>query len=183
MLATDVSERRLRMMEELKIAAAVSAGLGGTVRCVAADATTLPVAEGMFDLVLCDVPCSGTGTLGRNPEIRLRLEAAEILRQTARQREILRAALGRVAEGGRMVYSTCSLEPEECERVVDAVLAEGTTACRRVDVWGLLDELRELGTLRGELADAVRDGALRTLPGVHAMDGFYAVVMERSWSS
>ncbi len=178
-LATDVSRRRLRTMEERLGAMAVSAGLGGSVRCLAADATALPAEEGVFDLVLCDVPCSGTGTLGRNPEIRLRLDAAELPRQAARQREILRAALGRVAAGGRVVYSTCSLEPEECERVVDALIAETGSAWRRVDTQSLLDELRERGVLQGELKDAVRDRALRTLPGVHAVDGFYAAVLER----
>lgn len=177
-LATDVSGRRLREMEERLGALAVSAGLGGTVRCLVADATALPSAEGSFDLVLCDVPCSGTGTLGRNPEIRLRLAESELGRQAARQREILRAAMERVAEEGRLVYSTCSLEPEECEAVVAAVLA-GAVGWRRVPVEGLLEELRASGMLVGVMEDAVREGALRTLPGVQAMDGFYAVVLER----
>ena len=178
-LATDVSGRRLRAMEERLGAAAVSAGLGGSVRCLKMDAAALPAEEGNFDLVLCDVPCSGTGTLGRNPEIRLRLEPAEMGRQALRQREMLRSALGRVASGGRLVYSTCSLEAEECERVVDAVLTEAKDAWRRVDVQTLLDTLSERAILQGDLKDAVRGGALRTLPGVHAMDGFYAVVLER----
>lgn len=178
MLATDVSGRRLRAMEERLGALAVSAGLGGAVRCMVTDATALPVAEGSFDLVLCDVPCSGTGTLGRNPEIRLRLVEGELVRQTVRQREILRTTMARVAEGGRLVYSTCSLEPEECEAVVAAVLT-GTVGWRRVPVEGLLEDLRMGGVLVGVMEDAVRDGALRTLPGVQAMDGFYAVVLER----
>jgi 16S rRNA (cytosine967-C5)-methyltransferase len=124
---------------------------------------------------LCDVPCSGTGTLGGNPEIRHRLKVEELARQAERQRAILEGALKRLGRGGRLVYSTCSLEPEECERVVEAV------GLRRVSVAGLLEELGEQGILlRGvELGSAVRDGALRTLPGVHGCDGFYAVVLER----
>jgi 16S rRNA (cytosine967-C5)-methyltransferase len=84
--------------------------------------------------------------------------------------------LRRLAVGGRLVYSTCSLEPEECERVV-----EGVVGARRVPVDGLIAELGEQGILLHgvELGSAVRDGALRTLPGVHGGDGFYAVVLER----
>ena len=180
LLASDVSERRLRTMEERLGAVAASAGLGGTVRCLVADAMTLPAEEGLFDLVLCDVPCSGTGTLGRNPEIRLRLAPTEISRQAIRQRALLNAVLRRVREGGRLVYSTCSLEPEECERVVDAVLAEIGSGWTRIPVEGLLGALRERQIVTSELHDAVQNGALRTLPGVHPVDGFYAVVLERS---
>ena len=179
LLASDLSERRLRTMEERLGAAAVSAGLGGPVRCLVADATALPAEEGSFDLVLCDVPCSGTGTLGRNPEIRLRLAPAELPRQAVRQKALLQAAMRRVREGGRLVYSTCSLEPEECERVVDAVLSESTAGWARIDVDELLNALRERGIVKGQLHNAVRDGALRTLPGVHPVDGFYAVVLAR----
>ena len=77
----------------------------------------------VFDLALADVPCSGTGTLGRNPEIRHRLRREDLPRQAERQRAILHAALRAVRPGGRVVYSTCSLEPEENEQVVAAVLA------------------------------------------------------------
>ena len=180
LLSSDVSDRRLRAMEERLGATAVSAGLGGPVRCLAADAMMLPAEEGSFDLVLCDVPCTGTGTLGRNPEIRLRLAPAEISRQAVRQKLLLQAVMRRVREGGRLVYSTCSLEPEECEQVVESVLAQGGSGWKRLDAGDLLDALRGQGVVKGELRDAVMDGALRTLPGVHPVDGFYAVVLARS---
>ena len=77
-----------------------------------------------FDVALADVPCSGTGTLGRNPEIRHRLRLEDLPRQAERQQAILRAALRAVRPGGHVVYSTCSLEPEENEQVVAAVLGE-----------------------------------------------------------
>ena len=179
-LATDVSGRRLRSMEERLGAAAVSAGLGGRVRCLIANATDLPAAEGMFDLVLCDVPCSGTGTLARNPEVRLRLTAAELPRQALRQQQILRAAMARVAPGGRLLYSTCSLEPEECERVVEGALAVSGPDWRRISVAEDLEQLRGRGILLGDSQTMVRDGALRTLPGVHPFDGFYAVTLTRT---
>jgi 16S rRNA (cytosine967-C5)-methyltransferase len=77
------------------------------------------------------------------------------------------------------VYSTCSLEPEECEGVVNAVV--GGDGVRRISVEGLIAELGAQGILGDgvELDSAVRDGALRTLPGVNGCDGFYAVVLER----
>jgi len=176
-LATDVSAKRLRATEQRMGGLAASAGDGGPVRCLVTSAEALPAEEGAFDLVLCDVPCSGTGTLARNPEIRHRLRLEELVRQAERQRAILKAALGRVVEGGRLVYSTCSLEPEECEAVVDAVAG----GWRRVPVEALMRGLQDGGVLRADLEweSMVRDGGLRTLPGVHGCDGFYAVVLER----
>lgn len=74
----------------------------------------------VFDRVLVDAPCSGTGTLARNPEIKWRLKPEDLPRHQQRQRQILRSALEVLAPGGRLVYSTCSLEPEENEEVVEA---------------------------------------------------------------
>lgn len=77
----------------------------------------------VFDRILVDAPCSGTGTLARNPEIRWRLAPEEITRQAERQIRILRNALACLVPGGRLVYSTCSLEPEENKEVVNRVAA------------------------------------------------------------
>ena len=66
-----------------------------------------------FDRILVDVPCSGTGTLARNPEIKWRLPPEDLTDLHSRQLDILRSAMSHVAPGGRLVYSTCSLEPEE----------------------------------------------------------------------
>jgi 16S rRNA (cytosine967-C5)-methyltransferase len=101
----------------------------------------------VFDRILVDAPCSGTGTLARNPEIRWRLKEADFARYAARQRRILRHALACLKPGGRLVYSTCSLEREENEDVVRAVAP-----------------------------DRVRAERLR-VPGRHAGDGFYAAVL------
>ena len=172
-VASDVSARRLAQTEaRLKRYAYAE-----RVQFDVADAADAKGVEGKFDLILCDVPCSGTGTLAGNPEIRHRLKVEELARQADRQRAILKGVLKRLAPGGRLVYSTCSLEPEECERVVEAV-ADGV---RRIAVEGLLAELGEQGTLlKGvELDSAVRGGDLRTLPGVHGCDGFFATVFER----
>jgi len=172
LLATDVSGRRLRAMET-RLRREMPAA---KVRMLEADVARLAESEGEFDLILCDVPCSGTGTLARNPEIKLRLEPAEFSRQAKRQRDILAAALKRLAPGGRLVYSTCSLEPEENEAVVAAVL-EKMSGMKRVGVETALQKL----TLRGDVSGLVREGNLRTLPGVgFQMDGFFAAVMKRS---
>jgi len=129
------------------------------------------------------VPCTGTGTLARNPEIRLRLEVAELARQSMRQKAILRNALEQLAPGGRLVYSTCSMEPEENELVLEDVLA--TRAVRQLPVQPLLEQVAAAGALTQDSAEellrtGVRKNALRTLPGTHACDGFYAVVLERN---
>ena len=115
------------------------------VECRLADATTL-TDHAAYDLVLADVPCSGTGTLGRNPEIRHRLRLDDLTRQAERQRAILSAALQAVKPGGRVVYSTCSLEPEENERVVDAVLA-ATPNARLVSLDARIGEVLADGIL------------------------------------
>lgn len=80
----------------------------------------LPFAP-LFDRILVDAPCSGTGTLARNPEIKWRLAPADIAVHAARQREILANALDALKPGGKLVYSTCSLERRENEEVVLAV--------------------------------------------------------------
>jgi 16S rRNA (cytosine967-C5)-methyltransferase len=176
-VASDVSVKRMSQTEA-RLRRYVYAE---RVRSVVADAADAKAVEGSFDLILCDVPCSGTGTLAGNPEIRHRLKVEDLKRQAERQRAILDGASKRLAPGGRLVYSTCSLEPEECERVVDAVIAKSDL--RKVSVKGLLEDLA--GSLRdgAGVGSMVRDGALRTLPGVHDCDGFYAVVLERDGSA
>lgn len=171
--ATDVSAKRLAQTE----ARFRRYAYAERIRCSVADATK-PSESQNFDLILCDVPCSGTGTLAGNPEIRHRLKFDEFPRQAARQKAILKATLKQLAPGGKLVYSTCSLEPEECEQVVAEVVA-GTNIVQS-PVESLLQELSQSGTLRQDvdLTSAVRDGALRTLPGIHACDGFYAAVLE-----
>ncbi len=175
-VASDVSSKRLAQTE----ARLRRYAYAERVQFAVADATDAKAVEGSFDLILVDAPCSGTGTLASNPEIRHRLKVEELARQAERQTAILRGALQRLAPGGRLVYSTCSLEPEECERVVQAVVSEGS-GVRQVSVAALLEELEEQGILLNgeEMNSMVRDGALRTLPGVHGCDGFYAVVLER----
>ncbi|MES2219538.1 MAG: transcription antitermination factor NusB [Acidobacteriota bacterium] len=149
-----------------------------------ADAAKL-VGAGPFDRILCDVPCTGTGTLARNPEIRHRLQPEELVRQAERQREILSAVLQLLAPGGRLLYSTCSLEPEENAAVVEACLPPSNSGSwNRLNLGDEFDRLEVEGIVRGEAveelrATSFRDGYLRTLPGLHPCDGFFAALIER----
>jgi 16S rRNA (cytosine967-C5)-methyltransferase len=146
------------------------------VHVLTADARQLPfTAE--FDRVLADVPCSGTGTLARNPEIKWRLKTEDIADLQARQIAILSAALKHVAPGGRLVYATCSLEEEENQRVVEAVL-KNNPQFEIVPVSEVLRELKESGVVVWEeVQELVQGDFLRTIPGVQPCDGFFGAVL------
>jgi 16S rRNA (cytosine967-C5)-methyltransferase len=157
--------------------------LGDRIECRGADATEL-TEDSAFDLALADVPCSGTGTLGRNPEIRHRLKPEDLPRQAERQRAILSAALRAVRPGGRVVYSTCSLEPEENEQVIAAVLSS-TPKARMVPLGVRIGELLGEGILTASGAERLQhsftpEGALRLLPGVFHTDGFFICMIEKT---
>jgi 16S rRNA (cytosine967-C5)-methyltransferase len=145
---------------------------------VTADALTLPYGAD-FDRVLADVPCSGTGTLARNPEIKWKLKPEDLLDLQSRQIAILKAAMRYVLPGGRLVYSTCSLEPEENEQVITAFLA-GASDINIIPVRTELQRLQESGELAWKNIDELISGDfLRTIPGVHPCDGFFAAVLEK----
>lgn len=99
------------------------AGVGDHVLCVCDDGRWLKSIEGAFDLCFVDVPCSGTGTLSRHPEIAWRLDAADVESLSALQLELLTCAAAHVAKGATLAYSTCSILSEENEDVVSAFLA------------------------------------------------------------
>jgi 16S rRNA (cytosine967-C5)-methyltransferase len=148
------------------------------IQIVAADAQHLPTSS-TFDRILADVPCSGTGTLARNPEIKWRLKPEDIVQLQQRQIAILRSALAQLAPGGRLIYSTCSLEKEENEDVVEKVLAENPSF-RRLDVRTELDRLKISGELNWpDAASLTRGPYLRTVPGIHPCDGFFAALLEK----
>jgi len=133
-----------------------------------------------FDRVLCDVPCSGTGTICRNPEIKWGLSRQDLRDLPVRQLALLKAAMRHVTPGGKLVYSTCSLEREENESIVERAL-HNDSSFRVVPCLLELDRLRSEGELT--LADATRavHGVyLRTLPGVHRCDGFFAAILQRA---
>jgi 16S rRNA (cytosine967-C5)-methyltransferase len=145
---------------------------------VSADARRLPF-NGKFDRVLADVPCSGTGTLARHPEIKWRLKPEDLNDLRARQLAILRGAMNSVVAGGRVIYSTCSLEVEENENAVEQALAEDDSF-RLLDCRVELERLKAEGELVwSDAASLTRGPYLRTLPGVHPCDGFFAAILEK----
>jgi 16S rRNA (cytosine967-C5)-methyltransferase len=167
-------------LEQLKMRLAPHAT---RIECRLADATALTEGSA-FDLVLADVPCSGTGTLGRNPEIRHRLRPEDLARHAERQRAILAAALRALRPGGFVVYSTCSLEPEENEQVVAAVLA-ATPNARPFSLAPRIDSLLGANILTPSGAQRLHgyltpEGALRLLPGALHTDGFFIAGIEKS---
>jgi 16S rRNA (cytosine967-C5)-methyltransferase len=173
--ACDVSPRRLKAMQSLL--------KQPQIRYRVLDATALPFDQ-QFDLVLCDAPCSGTGTLARNPEIRHRLTVEEFSRQHDRQVRLLQSSMRALASGGRLIYSTCSLETEENEAVVTEAL-KGQKDFRLLPWKKQIRDLEAEGTLRPGTADRLfpdnaADEFLRTLPGNFPIDGFFAACLTRS---
>jgi len=149
------------------------------IQIVIADARHLPLSV-QFDRVLADVPCSGTGTLARNPEIKWRLKPNDLSQLQARQNAILRAALGQVGRGGRVIYSTCSLEKEENEDVVEQALADDNSI-HLLNCRSELDRLITAGDLTWpDSASLMRGPYLRTIPGIHPCDGFFAAILEKT---
>jgi 16S rRNA (cytosine967-C5)-methyltransferase len=149
------------------------------VRVVAADVRQFPVSK-TFERVLVDVPCSGTGTLARNPEIKWRLKPEDLLDLQSRQLAILQSAMKHVASGGKLIYSTCSLEPEENSAVVEKAVATDPSL-RVLDCRKELERMRAQGDLAWKDPDSLTAGSyLRTIPGIHPCDGFFAAVLEKA---
>jgi 16S rRNA (cytosine967-C5)-methyltransferase len=148
------------------------------VHVIAADARSLPLAAA-FDRVLTDVPCSGTGTLAHNPDIKWRLKPEDLADLQARQTAILQSAMQRVAPGGRLVYSTCSLEEEENAQVVEKAMAVDQSF-HLLDCDAELEQLRSREELVWSGASLTRGPYLRTLPGVHPCEGFFAAVLQKN---
>jgi 16S rRNA (cytosine967-C5)-methyltransferase len=165
LVACDLRPRRLAML------ARTLAASGARASIVRLDATRpLPFAAA-FDTVLLDAPCSGLGTLRRDPDLKWSRVPSDLPVLAARQAAMIRQAASVVRPGGRLVYATCSGEPEENEDVVDAFLAG------RPDFESGSLEPDEGATVRNldELLDA--RGRLHTLPYRHQMDAFFAAVL------
>jgi 16S rRNA (cytosine967-C5)-methyltransferase len=141
--------------------------LAGAFDLLIADATAAPFRV-RFDAVLADVPCSGLGTLRRNPEIKWRIAETDLERLSSLQGAIVRSVAQTVAPGGRLLYSTCSTEPEENEHVVEAFL-RGEAGFRRL----------RPATPAGIEAWTDPAGSVRTFPSGHFWDGFFAALMVR----
>lgn len=158
-VAADISLRRLRLVQ-----ASCRRLDQARVLPVVADGRA-PVTAGGFDRVLVDAPCSNTGVLGRRPDARWRRGPQDLPRLARLQGELLDAARTQVRRGGRLVYATCSLEPEENEEVVRAYLERHSED--------------KLSSAEGVLPDdVVAGGYLRTDPATQPLDGAFGAILE-----
>jgi 16S rRNA (cytosine967-C5)-methyltransferase len=161
-VAGDLHEHRLRVVGD----ACARLGARG-VSLVALNAEgALPFADGAFERVLVDAPCTGTGTLRHNPEIRWRLSRESFGELAALQSRILAQAARVVRPGGRLVYSTCSVEREENDEVVAAFLDSHTG-------------FKQVEAAPAPAALLLPNGAARTWPHRDDVDGFYVAAIEK----
>jgi 16S rRNA (cytosine967-C5)-methyltransferase len=161
-VATDVRKNRVALL-----ASTVAASGASHVHIVRADATALPFGE-RFDCVLLDAPCSGLGTIRRDPDVKWRRTEFELSDLSAMQLRMLRACAAVLKASGRVVYSTCSGEPEENEQVVRAFIAE--SGYREVPRADLPASARSLVNEQGHL---------RTYPFRDGVEAFFAAVLVR----
>ncbi|HEV3141630.1 MAG TPA: hypothetical protein VGY57_13995, partial [Vicinamibacterales bacterium] len=145
---------------------------GAAVHLVQADLLQpLPFLQ-PFDLVVVDAPCSGLGTLRRDPDIRWRRREQDLPVLAAAELTMLQHAADAVAPGGRLLYATCSSEPDENEAVADAFLAT-TPGFAPIDLRTAAPDL----AAAGDLVDA--RGHLRTEPHAHQLEAFFAAAFVR----
>ena len=130
----------------------------------------LPVRPGSLDAALIDAPCSALGIIRRHPEIKTRLKEADLNTFPPRQRQMLNAAAPLLKPGGRLLYITCTTEPEENEEVIGAFLADHPE-------YRLVFEPERLPAPAREFLQP--PGFFRTSPAEHHLDGFFAAVLKR----
>ena len=165
LIATDVRPKRVTLLEQT---IALSGARCIEVRRVAE--TGALAFEPPFDRVLVDAPCSGLGTIRRDPDIRWRRRESDLASMAMAQLELLLRAADVVAPSGRLVYATCSSEPDENDAVVAAFLDSHPDFERDTNLAGLPDSMRPL---------VDESGALRPLPHVHGLEAFFAVRLVR----
>jgi 16S rRNA (cytosine967-C5)-methyltransferase len=172
-IAADLHEHRVRGMNERFERAGIR-----NVETIVLDGTQPLPFERTFDRILVDVPCSGTGTLARHPEIRWKLVPKDLRDLHDRQARLLQNALPHLAPNGRLVYSTCSLEPEENEFVVREVLDALGGTFKIGDPLASIANILQPAVQAKSVVSA--DGFFRTFPPEHGTDGFFAAVIERA---
>lgn len=165
-LAIDQSRRRLQQLADN----CQRLGLSGWTTQAGDARQLLPRLPERYHRVLLDAPCSGLGVLRRRVDARWRRKEDDLPRHQQLQQQLLAAALEKVAEGGVLVYSTCSVEPEETEAVIQAVRASGAAVAV---------ETVEPYLPHPDLKQALDGPYLRLLPGEFGMDGFFIARLRR----
>jgi 16S rRNA (cytosine967-C5)-methyltransferase len=159
-IASDFRSRRLVLLKETVRAAGTD-----RVHLLRSDLRRPLPFRATFDAVLVDVPCSGLGTIRRDPDIRWRRTERDLAGLAKEELIMLREAAHAVRPGGRLIYATCSSEPEENEEVVSSFLQTEPRFAVAESHASLLAPLRD------------RTGALRTLPHLHDLEAFYAAIL------
>jgi 16S rRNA (cytosine967-C5)-methyltransferase len=166
LVASDVRARRMDLVRQTVHTSGAQA-----VRLVRVDTKGALPFRAIFDRVLVDAPCSGLGTIRRDPDIRWRRTEADLAVFAAQQLELLERAAATVREGGRLVYATCSSEPEENQEVVEAFLAANPD-------YSLIDLNSEpLPPALMPLIDP--HGTFRTLPFRDGLEAFFAAALKK----
>jgi 16S rRNA (cytosine967-C5)-methyltransferase len=169
LVASDIRDRRIDLLKRT-----VAASGAPNVRLLQADLLQPLPFDHSFDCVFVDAPCSGLGTLRRDPDIKWRRQESDLPGLAAAQLAMLHHGSEAVRPGGRLIYATCSSEPEENESVAGAFLA---TATDFVEV-----DVKNAGlTLPPEVVDL--NGHLRTYPHVHGLEAFFGAVFTRKPST
>lgn len=171
-LALDINESRLELIKEnaerlgiknIDVKVADSMNLGATV------------GDEMYDMVICDVPCSGLGLMSRKPDIRQTITYERIEELLSKQREILLNGSKHVKSGGKLIYSTCTMNKKENEEAVASFL-QNNSEFRPVDI----SDRVPLGITRDDIRiEDMRNGYITLYPDTDGFDGFFVCLMER----
>ena len=164
-VASDVRPRRIRTLVDT-----IRRSGASNVRIAQVPSSGPLPFKPVFNRILVDAPCSGLGTIRRDPDIRWRRHESDLATFAGRQLDLVRRAAAVLAPGGRLVYATCSSEPEENEAVVQQFLSE--------EPGFSLAELRGTSPLLEPFID--RQGMMRTLPFAHGLEAFFAAALLRA---
>jgi 16S rRNA (cytosine967-C5)-methyltransferase len=165
--AFDVAEKRLANLKPRLARSGLSNVMPQLI--ASENDTRVKRLAGKLDRVLVDAPCSGLGTLRRNPDLKFRQSPESVAELTQKQAAILRAAARLLKPGGRLVYATCSLLPDENEAIVEGLLAEGGFSLEPVNA-----------LLAQNKIDLDTGAMLKLSPAVHGTDGFFAAVLTKA---
>lgn len=160
-VAVELSPERARTLRE-------SAVGYSSIKIIEADASELGPEVGLFDCVMLDAPCSATGVIRRNPDVKYVRKEGDLSVFHERQTKLIKGVSRLLKSGGSLVYATCSMEPEEGEEVVEGFLKTSE------DFYMIKADAHS-----GYLRDFLSDGFMRTYPHRHGMDGFFCAKLVR----
>ena len=160
-IAVEKDPQRIQKLEETMAALGVR-----SAKAIRADISELQEI-GTFDRILLDAPCSSTGVIRRNPDVKYRHTLKDIVEFAKKQAELLKAVSHLLRREGRLVYSVCSMEPEEGEQVIRDFL-------KTTDEFRIIDINQEI------MRPFVKNGFFRTFPHIDNMDGFFGVILCRN---